>query len=78
VEIGPGLSIAVQVVERLGGVSIAYGTIGEGRRFCAALPGDAALREGEEITLSVNPRDVHVFDSSGQVLRRRMAPALVA
>jgi multiple sugar transport system ATP-binding protein len=78
VEIGPGLSIAVQVVERLGGVSIAYGTIGEGRRFCAALPGDAALREGETITLAVRPQDVHVFDSAGHVLRRRMAPALVA
>jgi multiple sugar transport system ATP-binding protein len=78
VAIGPGLSVAVQVVERLGGVSIAYGMLGEGLRFCASLPGDAPLREGEPLALAVRPQDVHVFDSAGHVLRRRMAPALVA
>ena len=78
VDLGPGLSVGVQVLERLGGVSIAHGTLGDGLRFCATLPGDAPVREGEALSLAVNPRDVHVFDSAGHVLRRRMAPALVA
>ncbi|SMY06666.1 ABC transporter ATP-binding protein [Flavimaricola marinus] len=74
-----GLSISVRVLERLGGVSITYGTIGNGEtRFCASLPGDAAVREGEPLHLSVAPSDCHVFDASGRVLRRTAAPALVA
>jgi multiple sugar transport system ATP-binding protein len=72
-----GLSLRVNVLERLGGVSITYGTLG-GHRFCASLPGDAAIGEGCDVSLSVNPRDVHVFNESGAVLRRLMAPALVA
>ena len=67
----------INVLERLGGVSITYGTLG-GARFCASLPGDAQIAEGGEVLLAVNPRDVHVFDEAGQVLRRTRAPALVA
>ncbi len=77
VELGRGMDVKVNVLERLGGVSITYGTLA-GTRFCASLPGDAAIREGETIGLTVNPRDAHVFDASGKVLRRTMAPALVA
>ena len=77
VEIGPGLTVTVNVLERLGGVSITYGTLG-GVRFCASLPGDAAVTEGTDLSLSVNPRDAHVFDAKGKVLRRLQAPALVA
>ena len=72
-----GIRVRVNVLERLGGVSIAYGRLGDAR-FCASLPGDAAVSEGGEMTLSVNPRDVHVFDAQGRVLRRTKAPALVA
>jgi len=76
---GPGgLAMNVTVVERLGGTSITYGTAANGARLCAALPGDAALREGEVTELSVDPGDAHVFDAAGRVLRRRGAPALVA
>ncbi len=73
-----GLDISVNVLERLGGVSITYGTIGGDTRFCASLPGDAAIKEGEPMTLAVAPEDCHVFDASGDVLRRKAAPALVA
>jgi multiple sugar transport system ATP-binding protein len=79
VALGPdGLDIAVNVLERLGGVAITYGTIGNGTRFCASLPGDAPVREGERLALTVAPEDCHVFQSNGQVLRRKAAPALVA
>jgi multiple sugar transport system ATP-binding protein len=75
---GLGLSMKVRVLERLGGVSITYCTMPNGERFCAALPGDAAVAEGQTIGLSVNPADCHVFDATGQVMRRRMAPAMAA
>ncbi|MDP4032162.1 MAG: sn-glycerol-3-phosphate ABC transporter ATP-binding protein UgpC [Pseudorhodobacter sp.] len=78
VELGEGLDIAVTVLERLGGVSISHGSIGDGVRFCASLPGDAPVREGTRISLRVNPRDCHVFDARGAVLRRRDAPAETA
>ena len=79
VTLGEGaLDISVNVLERLGGVSITYGTIGNGTRFCASLPGDAPIREGETLKLTVAPEDCHVFQSNGDVLRRKSAPALVA
>ena len=74
--LGDGLSMKVRVLERLGGVSITYCVTPSGARSCASLPGDAAIAEGQTIGLAVNPADCHVFDASGQVLRRRMAPAL--
>ena len=73
-----GLDITVNVLERLGGVSITYGTIGNGTRFCASLSGDAPIQQGKNMRLSVAPEDCHVFQSNGQVLRRKSAPALVA
>ena len=72
-----GLALTPRVIERLGGASITYGEIG-GTKFCAALPGDAALQRGTEIGVTVDPAACHVFDADGQVLRRRQAPALVA
>ncbi len=73
-----GLEISVNVLERLGGVSITYGTIAGETRFCASLPGDAAIREGTSIMLEVSPDACHVFDAAGDVLRRKSAPELVA
>ncbi len=76
--LGDGLSMKVRVLERLGGVSITYCVTPSGARFCASLPGDAAIAEGQTIGLAVNPADCHVFDANGRVMRRRMAPALAA
>ncbi len=76
--LGDGLSMKVRVLERLGGVSITYCVMPSGARFCASLHGDAAIAEGQTINLAVNPADCHVFDANGQVMRRRMAPALAA
>ena len=76
--LGSDLSVKVRVLERLGGVAITYGVMANGQRFCAILPGDAAVAEGQTLGLTVNPADCHVFDANGKVLRRRMAPALAA
>ncbi len=73
-----GLSMNVTVVERLGGTSITYGTSADGTRMCAALPGTADVREGEVAEMTLQPSDCHLFDATGQVLRRQAAPALVA
>jgi multiple sugar transport system ATP-binding protein len=78
VTLGSGLTMKLRVLERLGGVSITYGDMPDGMRFCAVLPGDTVVKEGEEIGLAINPADCHVFDANGSVLRRRMAPALAA
>lgn len=75
-EVG-GLCVSVDVLERLGGVSITYGrTIGSSEKFCASLPGDADIVEGRDITLAINPADCHVFGSDGRVLRRLNAPIM--
>jgi len=73
-----GIQLTVRVLERLGGVSITYGTVGEGVRFCAALAGDARLAEGGTYYLSVAPEACHVFDADGRVMRRLAAPELAA
>lgn len=67
--------VSVDVLERLGGVSITYGrTTGSDLKFCASLPGDAKIIEGHDITLSINAADCHVFGTDGRVLRRLDAP----
>ena len=72
---GAGLVVSVDVLERLGGVSIIYGrTTGSDQKFCASLPGDADIIEGRDIALSINAADCHVFDANGRVLRRLDAP----
>ncbi|MCC7321348.1 MAG: sn-glycerol-3-phosphate ABC transporter ATP-binding protein UgpC [Rubellimicrobium sp.] len=77
VELGSGFDMPVRVLERLGGVSITYGKVA-GQRFCATLPGDAPIHEGDRVGLAVDPRHAHVFDAGGRVLRRLSAPTLVA
>ncbi|MEP2781562.1 MAG: ABC transporter ATP-binding protein [Pseudoruegeria sp.] len=73
-----GIQMSVRVLERLGGSSITYGSVGAGTKFCASLPGDAVINEGRTVTLALAPESCHVFDSKGNVLRRLAAPALVA
>ena len=73
-----GLSISVRVLERLGGVSITYGATESGQPFCASLPGDAPVKEGQKLSLSIAPQDCHVFNADGKVMRRLAAPELVA
>jgi multiple sugar transport system ATP-binding protein len=73
-----GFDMAVRVLERLGGETIAYGSVGGDTKFCATLAGNAKVDRGETISLTVDPAACHVFDEEGRVLRRLQAPALVA
>jgi multiple sugar transport system ATP-binding protein len=76
--LGDGLPITVRVLERLGGVAITHGLMADGTRFCASLPGDAPVHEGDTLHIAINPADCHVFAADGRVLRRQNAPALAA
>ncbi len=70
-----GLDVHIKVLERLGGVSIAYGSVRDAAtKFCASLPGDARITEGGTVALSFNPQDCHVFGSDDRVLRRLETP----
>ena len=70
------MSLRTDVIERLGGVSITYGALPDGTRFCASLPGDTIIADGAEITVSVDPNDCHAFTADGRALRRRNVPAI--
>ena len=74
--LGAGLTMKLRVLERLGGVAIAYGVMLGGPKICAALAGDSLLHEGEDIGLSFAPQDAHVFDANGAVMPRLQAPSL--
>jgi len=73
-----GFEFSIRVLERLGDISIAYGSLADETRFCASLPGDALVREGQSVMLSVAPEDCHVFRENGEVVRRRSAPELIS
>lgn len=63
-----GLTIAARVPERLGGVSITHGMIGQGETWvCASLPGDADVPEGRPLHRTVAPSGCHVFAASARV-----------
>ncbi|KZK94330.1 MULTISPECIES: ABC transporter ATP-binding protein [unclassified Pseudovibrio] len=68
-ENGP-VSMHVEVLERLGAHSIAYGKVEGDGAFCASLPGMAEIPEGTTIKLSIKPEDAYVFDERGVALQR--------
>lgn len=68
--VGKGIDLNVDVIERLGGVTLTYGALGDGTQFCASLDGGVTASEGETLSLSVDPADCHLFDTNGKVLRR--------
>jgi multiple sugar transport system ATP-binding protein len=78
VRLGEGLTMKVGVLERLGGTAIVYATTGNGSKFCATLPGDAVVTEGQAIAIAFDSADCHVFAAAGRVLRRASAPAVAA
>lgn len=66
---GP-ITMHVEVLERLGAHSIAYGTVNNGNAFCTSLPGMAEIPEGTTIKLSIKPEDAYVFTKSGHAQPR--------
>ncbi len=75
-ETGKGLPLKVDVLERLGGSTLVYGSLDKYPNFCAMLQGDANVREGELVNLDVKPASFHVFDSNGNAMKRREVPQM--
>ena len=76
-ETGKGLPFKVEVLERLGGSTLVYGSLDKYPNFCAMLQGDANVREGELVNLDVKPASFHVFDSNGNAMKRREVPEIL-
>ena len=76
-ETGKGLPMKVDVVERLGGSTLVYGSFDKYPNFCAMLQGDANVHEGEHVNLDVKPASFHVFDSNGNAMKRREVPEIL-
>ena len=73
---GAGFAVRVRVLERLGASTIVYGNLADDTPICAALDGLVKLQSGDQITLTVDPDAVHVFDTDGRALPRLAAPTL--
>ena len=65
-----GMSMKVEVLERLGGNTLVYGSFSNNQNFCASLRGDAIVSEGEIIKLEARPSNFHVFDNEGNAMKR--------
>ena len=76
-ETGKGLPLKVDVLERLGGSTLVYGSLDKYPNFCAMLQGDANVREGELVNLDVKPASFQVFDSNGNAMKRREVPEIL-
>ena len=72
-----GLPMKVDVMERLGGSTLVYGSVSHNQNFCAVLQGDAPVSEGEIIKLNASLSSYHVFDSSGYSMRRQLVPEVM-
>ncbi len=69
------LPVKVRFVERLGSVTIAYGTLaGTETEVTVQLPGDLDVGPGETIRPGVAPHDCYLFDANGRAFRRLTEP----
>ncbi|WP_152045650.1 ABC transporter ATP-binding protein [Aureimonas psammosilenae] len=76
---GPGLfSGTVDLVEKLGEVTLIYVDIGAGEPIVAKLDGESRIKRGERVSLSADPDDLHVFGEDGRSFRRSRLGAMVA
>ncbi|MBA5776039.1 sn-glycerol-3-phosphate ABC transporter ATP-binding protein UgpC [Stappia sp. F7233] len=65
-----GLSGTVDVIEHLGEATLAYVKLADGTLATAKIPGDAALREGQDIRLALPGSQCHLFRGDETALPR--------
>jgi ABC-type sugar transport system ATPase subunit len=70
---GEGLSVVVEVVERLGDETMVYGVLGDATNIVVKLDGAARVRTGETLHIEVSPTDGHLFRQNGEALPRTEA-----
>jgi multiple sugar transport system ATP-binding protein len=65
------LPVKIRFVERLGSVTVAYGTlVGTDTEITLQVPGDLAIAPGEIMRPGVAPHVCHVFDAEGRAFPR--------
>jgi multiple sugar transport system ATP-binding protein len=70
------LPLQVRFVERLGSVTVAYGTVARTEtEVTLQLAGDLKVSPGETIRPGVAPHACYLFDADGHALRRAPEPA---
>ncbi len=68
-----GLSMTIDLVERLGGESYLYGSAPGLPQITARLEGQTAHARGDRVVLRFAQGQLHLFDEAGQALRRDRA-----
>lgn len=63
---GGDLAMTVDVVEHLGGETIAHGHLDDGQIFIARLPGQCALRADDLVSLALSRPRLMAFDTEGR------------
>ena len=76
-EIPTQIKLNIQVLERLGNDSVAYGQIDDSERFCAVIPGDVDAGIGDTINLGLRPASCHLFNTDGEASRRLEVPSIL-
>jgi len=59
------LELRLRVVERLGGVTLLHGNLGDGTRICASIEGVVENEPGQSVRLYYDSTSLHVFDDDG-------------
>ncbi|GGD86306.1 sugar ABC transporter ATP-binding protein [Aureimonas endophytica] len=74
----PLFSGTVELVEKLGEVTLVYVDVGGKEPIVAKLDGESPVRRGETVSLAAAPEALHVFGPDGRAFRRTRPDALVA
>ena len=62
----------VDIVEKLGEVTLLYVDCGYEEPVLAKLEGIASIKRGETVELAASPEDMHIFDGDGRAYQRRV------
>jgi multiple sugar transport system ATP-binding protein len=65
---GFAMTLTPTLIERLGIHTIAYSPLADGENFIALFDGEPAVNAGQELKISIDPRQVHLFDTAGQAV----------
>ena len=56
------ISLAIDIIEKLGSDSIIYGKDKDGQSICYKESGNTKLKIGENINVSIDVDNIHIFD----------------
>jgi multiple sugar transport system ATP-binding protein len=65
---GFAMTLTPMLIERLGIHTIAYSPLANGENFISLFDGEPAIAEGNELKITIDPQQVHLFDTAGQAV----------